>query len=241
MIDLALPGLVFNDEHHAYTVNGERMIGVTSLVRRFAPPFPAVAISNAIAKKRGDGSTGDDVRAEWAEKRDCGTAAHAYAATWAAHTAAGGIGTAPGAGECAEPLAGFVAGVFAFYMDLRPEPLAWEQPVCWPAAGVAGTLDILCRIGGELLLCDWKTDNELVYTSRERMLPPISHLPNRSWTEHSLQLSCYRLMISEQYGVDVDGLALIHLTNGGYALQRCVYLRSEVEDILEHYQQETPA
>jgi len=246
MIDLTLPGLSFDGEGeaHDYSLDGARLTSVTDLVKQYSPDVAWNRIVGATAKR--DGVTPEDVRAGWSRKRDAGTAAHAYAARMAAYVAAGRSGTAPEAGDCDHELfPGYAAGVFNFYLDVNPAPVAWEAPIAWPAAGIAGTLDLLADVAGmsgRRILFDFKTDAEFVYNDRGRMKPPIEHLPSRNYTQHALQTSCYRLMIHEQYGERVDGIVLVRLTGGSYVLEPVVWLRGEVEDIVaDHNNKETPA
>lgn len=56
---------------------------------------------------------------------------------------------------------GYAQGVAGFWLDHEPEVIAAEAAVCDLDLGVAGRLDLLCRIGGEVMIVDAKTSRYL--------------------------------------------------------------------------------
>lgn len=64
-------------------------------------------------------------------------------------------------GELTDEERGYAQGVTGFWLDHEPEVIAAEAVVADLDAGVAGRFDLLCRIGGELVMLDAKTSGYL--------------------------------------------------------------------------------
>lgn len=98
---------------------------------------------------------------------------------------------------------------------------------------ISGTLDILCYRPTDFVILDWKTNrnglqfesgyfkkdktikpaqltNEYVLKD-ERMLPPLSHLPNCNGYHYTMQLSSYARMVELILGIPCVGLGLCHI------------------------------
>lgn len=98
---------------------------------------------------------------------------------------------------------------------------------------ISGTLDILCYRPTDFVILDWKTNrnglqfesgyfkkdkttkpaqltNEYVFKD-ERMLPPLSHLPNCNGYHYTMQLSSYARMVELILGIPCVGLGLCHI------------------------------
>lgn len=55
---------------------------------------------------------------------------------------------------------GYIRGLAGWLADANPVPVLVEELVCSPADGYAGRMDLLCRIGGELVAVDLKTQKD---------------------------------------------------------------------------------
>lgn len=98
---------------------------------------------------------------------------------------------------------------------------------------ISGTIDILCYRPTDFVILDWKTNrnglqfesgyfkkdkttkpaqltNEYVLKD-ERMLPPLSHLPNCNGYHYTMQLSSYARMVELILGIPCVGLGLCHI------------------------------
>lgn len=69
-------------------------------------------------------------------------------------------GRAPNLAEHPEPHRPFVRGLVGWLLEADPEPVLVEELVCSPADGYAGRMDLLCRIRGELVAVDLKTQKD---------------------------------------------------------------------------------
>jgi hypothetical protein len=93
----------------------------------------------------------------------------------------------------------------AWYSEAKPELLACEFAI-W-GDGYAGTVDLLCKINGELYLVDFKTSQHI-------------------WPSHELQVSAYKHAYEAAGGEPVK-LAILQV---GYRLNKRRYKFTEVDD-----------
>jgi hypothetical protein len=121
------PAIAFDSAEHVYKLDGVRRV-------------PSVTqVLGAVVPVTHYGAT------EWHMER--GTVVHQCAAM-----------IARGVRFAHDPqIDGQVAACRAWFDMRRPTVMCAERVVCRAAPiGYAGTLDLLCQIGGELWLCDWK-------------------------------------------------------------------------------------
>lgn len=97
---------------------------------------------------------------------------------------------------------GYAQGITGFWLDHEPEVIAAEAVVADLDAGIAGRFDLLCRIGGEVVMLDAKTS---------RYLSP----------KFVVQISGYA-KLAEQcgYGAATSGAVLQVTAEGTYNLVR---------------------
>lgn len=98
---------------------------------------------------------------------------------------------------------------------------------------VSGTIDVLCVREDKFVIGDWKTNRgglqfESGYykkdkkqkpaqltnnwvTTKETLLPPVSHLPKCNGSIYNLQLSLYAFMVERILGIPCAGLWLCHI------------------------------
>jgi len=76
---------------------------------------------------------------------------------------------------------------------------------------VAGTLDFLEYDGSKFTIYDWKRSNKVVDASgnicmnsyKRTGLAPLENLPDTVYVHYALQISIYRFILAEHYGIDV--------------------------------------
>ena len=222
MIDLAMPGLVYRDKGHSYTHDGESLTSVTKMLAQFAP-FDRDKRAKISARK--EGVTVDEIKERWRESGRAGTRVHAYAEKVA-------FGLNPTASHPKE------AAVDLFWQVHKPEPVSVEAAICWPKHGLGGTLDLLAKMDGLAWLLDYKTDANWWYALRDNLEPPVDHLAAGNYSKHVLQQSTYRAMLEQPFyneligPIDRMGLVALH-DDGTFTLRPLVYLRAEVDDMME--------
>lgn len=97
-----------------------------------------------------------------------------------------------------------VTNAFKFWQrDYKPEVVALEQPCYSLAHDYAGKFDLLCNIGDQLVLVDFKTNKVSRYA------------PEGIYADMFAQLGGYIQLIKEQMGVEVDDAIIVNLPKGG--------------------------
>ena len=98
---------------------------------------------------------------------------------------------------------------------------------------VSGTIDVLCIREDKFVIGDWKTNRgglqfesgyykkdksqkpaqltNVWVPTKDKLLPPVSHLPNCNGSIYNLQLSLYAFMVELILGIPCAGLWLCHI------------------------------
>lgn len=213
------PGFKFSPDKHRYTVDGVYYPSVTGVVKKYKKPFDREGISNRVAKR--EGKTQEEVLAEWSKKgkkaTDLGTEVHELIeAYWRGqHPMIEGHVYSD---EAKKRFSAFLA----FRQEKLPniEPVEPELKVFSRKYKVAGTIDLLAfnKRDGHLYIFDWKTNKEFrtdTGKAWDQLLPPFEDLDENELNNYSIQLSMYKVILKEEAGIDVAGIALIHLPPGG--------------------------
>lgn len=115
---------------------------------------------------------------------------------------------------------GYAQGVAGFWLDHEPDVIAAEAAVCDLELGVAGRLDLLCRIGGEVLIVDAKTSGYLS-------------------AKFSAQLAGYAMLAQVSgYEAPTGGAILQVREDGTYRLVRVPLDHADFTAALEVYRRE---
>ena len=222
----------FEPRAHRYTLDGQELVSVSSVIARAKPPFDAPSAAARVAAR--EGRTSAEVLAEWERKRvrSCtlGTAVHEHIA------AALGYAAVPAPSGTPQTDA-FRRWWQMAQRNLQPVHVEWV--VGDAALGIAGTVDLVAysRKTEQYHLLDWKTNGEFKTESPwGTLLAPFADLPDCYLSHYSLQLSLYRLII-ERAGVLDQPLGagyIVHLSAAGDATPyRAHDLRARLEEWLD--------
>lgn len=228
--------LSFDEVGHTYFVNGRQLKSVTTLVQESFPEFNAVywAERKAPALKL----TPDELIKQWAanaeEARRRGTLMHARIEQYY-H------------GDPAPVREDEIFPQFARFTDrisLNPYRIEWR--IFDERYGIAGTLDFLDFTDGKFTIWDWKRSTKVVNNATGLPLEPgrwtarclhpaLSHIFDTSFYHYALQLSIYRLILEESYGIDVSGqfLGVFHPDNPRHYVVKIPFLRSEALTLMQ--------
>ena len=150
--------LIFDEARHRYTLDGEKVPGVTTIIGKGLPkPGLPYWAANTVAQYAVDhpgASYGELRRSPWAERDRAavrGTEVHAYAEK-ALH-----------GDEVDVPaiLAPYVQGAVDLMDELGVEPIHTEVQLASRAHWYAGTADLFAHVGEEVWLLDWKTSKSI--------------------------------------------------------------------------------
>lgn len=230
--------IVFDADSHTYTVDGDVVCdSVTQLVSACFEQFDADLWA---ARKADAGRSAEQIKAEWAAKgqaaHDLGTRMHACIESFYLN------GQLPQLSP--DELATLGLRHFgAFAREVSLTPFRSEWVIFSKRYRLAGTLDFLAYNNGRLEIYDWKRSNRVVdpYTGAPNTtcygkygLAPISNVPDTTFHHYALQLSFYRHILAEEYGIEVAGchLGVFHPSLPSYYLVDVPYLANEVRAIL---------
>lgn len=108
---------------------------------------------------------------------------------------------------------GAVMSFARWHQEAKPEFLAWEFPI-W-GDGYAGTVDLLCRIGGVKYLVDFKTSAYI-------------------WPSHELQVSAYKQAIQADPD-NPDEVVKLAILQVGYKMNKRGFKFTEIDDQYQEF------
>ncbi len=229
--------ILFDEATHTYTVGGKVFNTVTTLVEdcfeKFNAEYWAERKATADCPK-------EKLLAEWDEKgriaREQGTLLHERIEHYY-------LGETP----CAEALNDTA---FRYFLKFAEEhnltPYRSEWRIFMEECDLAGTLDFLAQNeDGSFELWDWKRSNKVVDNfgnaiaesrfGKHAIMPDIQHLPDTSYVHYALQLSIYRYILSQKYGIETRAayLGIFHERHSRYHVVEVPYLIDEVKALLK--------
>ncbi len=227
-------GLIdFDPSQHIYTFNGTEFKSVTTIVEECFEAFDADYWARV--KRPGDP---ESLKREWEDKareaRELGTLMHDRIERYYL-------------GEQLEPEAASDP-TFRHFLNFANEhrltPYRTEWRIFSERSHVAGTLDFLAvDENGRFTIYDWKRSTKVVdkygnpvrgkypkYAKR-----PLNHLPDTTYHHYALQVSIYRFILAEHYGIEVDNacLGVFHEDLPCHFCVKLPYLRDEVIKLMD--------
>ena len=110
---------------------------------------------------------------------------------------------------------------------------------------LAGQIDLIVKQGNEIIICDWKTNQEIKQKagfntqtkSMTKMKYPLNNLDDANFWHYTLQLSTYAWMLQKlNPNFIIKDLIICHFDHkGNETLYHCDYLKNDVERMLSHY------
>lgn len=208
----------FEEERHLYWYGDRKLVGASSWLKKFKPPFDAEGIAAKVAKKRK--VTPEAIRAEWDAARDEGSRLGNLVHDAIEATLRGEIP------HLEDPEAQSRYYLFRRLLDTRLAGAtfpACELRVFSLRYGIAGTLDTLVKlVNGKLYVGDWKS-NKRFRIGQEGygpLLHPFDHLIENEGNSYAIQVALYRIML-EEHGLKTDGAFIGYL--GPKAKEAMIY------------------
>lgn len=208
--------ILFDPDSHTYSLDGQPLTSVTTVIKEVVPVFDKDAVSKKCAEK--DGVTQEEILERWAESSLSalakGSATHAYIEDLVQ-------GRADPVVECINDLAeirAFKKGWGRLESEFGAKIVKQEMMIGDAELGIAGTVDaiVLFRQPEQYFsIFDWKTGKKFESSNRFRkLLPPFDDLDDCHLNIYSLQTSLYRLMLERQ-GKTLRDSYLMHLRADG--------------------------
>lgn len=189
--------LIFNEEEHAYLLNGQKLLSTTTFVDKLTDDFDEYHISENKAvtwNKEHPGAkprTGTYYRKRWnyisEQALNLGSRVHEYAETYP---------------YLDSPYCDYEKGVVEFFkfFDTRYIMIDQEIRVYNEVNRKAGTMDILAydTVTKKLVIFDWKTGSShiLQHFSKKKLKGEFSEYAANNMNKYSIQLSDYANMLA---------------------------------------------
>ena len=230
--------LDFNEAEHIYTLDGRVLKSVTTIVQDAFPKFdaPYWAAKKAPALKMSPEELMKLWEANAAESRRLGTDMHALIERYYL-----GDRDVIRKGDA-------MPNFRSFASCYRLNPYRTEWRIYHEEYGVAGTLDLLDLTDGRFTIWDWKRSIKLVDpdTGQPRQCgrftgsgihPAVAHVPDMSYYHYALQLSIYRIILEEKYGLSITSqhLGVFHPDNPRFYVMPVPFMRDEAYALLARH------
>lgn len=232
--------VIFDEESHTYTNpdTGEIYISTTTLLGNYEKEFDTEGHATRIAKR--DGIDKQFILDEWEKTKndacDKGTKIHKIMEDH--------INGEP-VPQCSIQQRVALNELYKSYDDSVKSELpkrgykgtVAEMILSHDGYKLAGMADIIYDYGKHFFVGDFKTNKAFRFYSpyNEFLLSPVDHLEACQFNVYTLQLSIYAYMYEQQTGKKCKGLIIYYLEGTIWKPIHLNYLKSEVENILDHY------
>lgn len=221
----------FDESTHLYKVDGVTLQSVTNFVNGCFPEFDAEFHAKRQAERTG--KSVEEILKIWADKgeetRILGTALHKRIENYYQDILFSN----------ADDKAFSLFKQFANRITLEPYRTEWA--VYDEKYNLAGTIDFVDYQNGEYIIYDWKRSDKIIDNGipikcdkyGEKGKYPLEHLDNTPYYHYALQLSLYKFILENNYGIKVSDLRLgiFHPVYDKPYILRMPYLEKEINDI----------
>ena len=189
--------LLFNEEEHKYTYEGEVMESATTVISALHESFDEDAISKRVAEKKG--VTQKSILKEWEKTRttaqDFGNKLHLYCENLMVKWGYQKNKTLRTCDKNAREKA-YRSGADKFFAEhIHLQPVAAELPLCIPELRLAGTVDgVMVSDDGKIFLYDWKTSKRIDvknYYGGKGFKAPFEDVEDCNYNKYSFICRCY--------------------------------------------------
>ena len=228
--------IVFDSKFHAYTNSetGNKYISVTTLLNKYKVPFDSATHSKRVAAQ--EGVTPEFVLESWKQTTktatDRGTKIHNLMESFIKDDEVDETYN-----YLYNSYSKFVAKHIGNYKQVLSEELLFLHDY-----EVAGTADLIYERKDDFIVADFKTNKKFRFTNNfnDYFTAPINHLMYCEFNTYALQLSMYAKCFEQRSGKKCKGLVVLYLQDDQWVPYHCNYLKSDINNILEHYKTNSP-
>ena len=213
---------IFDDSDHSYRIRetGKRLTSVTSVIKRYTPPFDAPAMAQKMVDKKNPqyiGMCALEIIHQWEKKAELasfeGTELHSLLERWPEKGCWGWHPKTYRLLMMSKQVDKLFPKLLARFRIVEAEKIVFSARL-----GLAGQVDLLMSDPetNEIVLIDWKSNSKITdsESSFGNMLPPIEHLTDADTVKYSLQLALYeKILVDEGFYPEFSGYrkSIIHI------------------------------
>ncbi|MBC8437168.1 PD-(D/E)XK nuclease family protein [bacterium] len=230
MNNIFIDNIKLNEEDHIYILQDDPEFNFTSsttFLHKFFDPFDKQAVADSLLKNvpKYKNCTKEELFKEWEQSATIGTHVHLEVENYILTKKAT---THPKSKAGAK----WIDGVPP-WLALYPEKILYSTEI-----GIAGMIDLLIYDSDtdEYVIVDWKTNKKISknsYKGKMGSKKSSKDLEDCNFIKYSLQLSLYRYILEEYYGMKVKNSFIVHLKVGGSETIKCPYLKESIIKMLE--------
>jgi hypothetical protein len=230
---LKIRNIHFEEINHKYTLLNDPSLGFiscTEFVESFFEPFEPKRIANKLVNNipKYQDRTVDSLIKEWEKAAQDGTAVHKEMEAYI------NSNIVPNSSKGLQGIEWFKKYDNNSSFDYLTEVIIYNKQL-----GIAGTIDLLSYnpIRNTYSIIDWKTNKKIdknSYNGKTGIKPPSYGLMDCKYTLYSLQISLYRYILENNYGLNVEKLFLIHLLEYDYNEYQCDYMLDNIKQMLDY-------
>ena len=227
--------IVFDEKSHTYTNSktNEKYISVTTLLSEYKQPFDKDKHSLRVAEREG---VSQELVLEMWEKENKkattrGTKIHKLMENYV------------GFGEEESDYKWLYKSydkVVSYSVD-KFKKIHSENLLSNDEYKIAGTADLIYDHGDYFTIGDFKTNKKFNFTStfNDFFKNPIEHLTYCEFNNYALQMSMYAYMYEKTSGRRCKKIIVFYLDEDKWRPIHCNYLKSDIQNILNHYAQKS--
>jgi ATP-dependent exoDNAse (exonuclease V) beta subunit len=225
--------IVLDKDVHEYSLLTQpdiQFISVTTLVDHHFEGFDAEKIATNLVNNHPKyvGRTAESLIADWDAARQHGTDVHEEIEHWIKN------GVAPGEAKAASAV-----NWLKNYQEKSDIQVLSEVILYSTELKVAGTIDILAldKTTGLYELIDWKTSKRIdtvSYGNKTGTSSITQDVPDCNFYHYALQLSLYRYLLEEFYGISIHNQIIAHLQDDGARGYVAPYMRDHIVSMLKN-------
>lgn len=228
--------LIFDEPSHTYTYKGKKMTSVTTFLKSLHEEFDFEKVLERTASKRNVDK--DKLGLEWKTKNEnskiIGSFVHNYIEFFYKQMPI----LLPNLNTHGELISRVILNKIHQFNRVYNErlykltPVKNELRLYSKKYPIAGTFDGLYYNEKGIYVLDWKTNDEFRDDNHpkgtyQKFYEPFSKYYVNHYNEYSLQLSLYKILLSE-WGINVDNLFVVYLSETEYKIHKCIDFSKEL-------------
>ena len=233
MNDILDNNIRLNEELHEYRLLDRpetTFTSVTTYVEHFFEGFDALRIATKLVSNHPKYSnhTVESLMAEWTATAEYGTRVHHEIEDWIKEKKEPQDQKALNGRDWIEQYR------LRSDMEVHSEVIVYTTEL-----SIAGTVDILAKDNstGKYDIIDWKTSKKIETNSYGQKMgthATTRHVMDCNFYHYSLQLSLYRYILEEYYGLKIHNQLIAHLKDDGVSALVTPYMHDEIIQMLKH-------